>query len=144
MVKNTGKNLTKILSFKYSQKPPDHAKQSAINTHKNSSKRVIQKTKATDDLIGNKIANRIKKPSRSSPQSKPRWTHNEDNLIRFKTSMFRSGLCDYSNPYMLAKGTITVGKTAAQDQPNNAVSKKVILKNCASFTYCISRIKMRK
>ena len=52
--------------------------------------------------------------------------------------MFRSSLCDCSDLYMLAKGTITVGKTAAQDQPNNAVNKKVILKNCESFTYCIS------
>ena len=58
--------------------------------------------------------------------------------------MFRSSLCDCSDPYMLAKGTITVGKTAAQDQPNNAVNKKVILKNCESFTYCISWIKMHK
>ena len=29
---------------------------------------------------------------------------------------------------------------AAQDQPNNVANKKVIFKNCASFTNCISRI----
>ena len=29
---------------------------------------------------------------------------------------------------------------ATQDQPNNVANKKVIFKNCASFTNCISRI----
>ena len=40
----------------------DHAKTSAIDVLKTSSKRVIQKAvEATGDFIGNKIANRIKK-----------------------------------------------------------------------------------
>ena len=69
-----------------------------------------------------------------------RETYNKDNPIRFKTSMFRSNLCDYSEAYMLVKETITVTNTAAQDQPNNAANKKVIFKNCAPFTNCISRI----
>ena len=69
-----------------------------------------------------------------------RETYNKDNPIRFKTSMFRSSLCDYSEAYMLVKETITVTNTAAQDQPNNAANKKVIFKNCAPFTNCISRI----
>ena len=44
------------------QKLLDHAKKSATNALKTSSKREIQKTKeATADLIGNKIANRITK-----------------------------------------------------------------------------------
>ena len=54
--------------------------------------------------------------------------------------MLRSCLCDYSNAYILVKGTMTVEKKAAQDQPNNATDKKVIFKNCAPFTNCISRI----
>ena len=28
--------------------------------------------------------------------------------IRIKTSMLRSDLCDYSNPYIVVKGTITI------------------------------------
>ena len=28
--------------------------------------------------------------------------------IRFKTSMLRSDLCDYSDPYIVVKGAITV------------------------------------
>ena len=44
------------------QKLLGHVKKSAADALKTSSKRVIQKTaEATGDLIGNKIANRIKK-----------------------------------------------------------------------------------
>ena len=46
----------------------DHAKQSATDAIKTSSKKVIKKKKAetAGDLIGNKIANRILKVSTSS------------------------------------------------------------------------------
>ena len=54
--------------------------------------------------------------------------------------MLRSGLCDYSNANILVKGTITVKNTAGQGKANNATNKKVIFKNCALFTNCISRI----
>ena len=35
-------------------------------------------------------------------------TYNENKSIRFKTPMLRSSLCDYSDAYILVKGTITV------------------------------------
>ena len=54
--------------------------------------------------------------------------------------MLRSGLCDYSDAYRLAKGTITVANNAAQDQRENGANEKVIFKNCMPFTNCISRI----
>ena len=41
--------------------------------------------------------------------------------------------------YILVTGTITVENKAAQGQANNTVNKKVIFKNCALFTNCISR-----
>ena len=41
--KNIGKNISKHLSSKYSQKLLDHAKESATDALKTSSKRVIQK-----------------------------------------------------------------------------------------------------
>ena len=44
---------------------------------------------------------------------KPWRTYN--NQIRFKTSMLRLSLCDYSDAYILLKGTITVENKAAQD-----------------------------
>ena len=42
-----------------------------------------------------------------------RETYNENNQIRFKISMLRSGLCDYSDPYILVKRTITVAPATA-------------------------------
>ena len=53
-----------------------------------------------------------------------RRTYNRDNQIRFKTSMLRSSLYDYSVPFVLVKGNITVINTSAQGQPNNAANKK--------------------
>ena len=58
------------MSGKYTQKLLDHAKQSAIDTLKTSSKRVIQKrADATYDLIGNKFANKITRVSKNLPQN---------------------------------------------------------------------------
>ena len=45
-----------------------------------------------------------------------------------------------SEAYILVKGTITVGNTAAPDADQNDGNKKVIFKNCVPFTNCISRI----
>ena len=44
MGKNIGKNISKNLSSKYGQKLLDHAKQSATDAIKTSSKRLIKKT----------------------------------------------------------------------------------------------------
>ena len=38
-------------------------------------------------------------------------TYHTNSQIRFKTSMLRTSLCDYSNAYILVKGTIIVAKT---------------------------------
>ena len=55
--------------------------------------------------------------------------------IGFKTSMLRSDLCDYSDAYIVVKGTITV------TDPNSAnYDKKLAFKNNAPFTSCISKI----
>ena len=37
-----------------------------------------------------------------------RGTYNTNNQIRFKTSTLRTSLCDYSDAYILVKGTITL------------------------------------
>ena len=36
-----------------------------------------------------------------------RGTYNTNSQIRFKILMLRTSLCDYSNAYILVKGTIT-------------------------------------
>ena len=69
-----------------------------------------------------------------------RGTNNTNSQIRIKNSILRSSLFDYSDAYILVKGTITVVNTAASDADANNTNKKVIFKNCALFTSCISRI----
>ena len=69
-----------------------------------------------------------------------RGTYNVNSQIKFKTTMLKSSLCDYSDAYILVKGTITVNNTAAADADANNSNKKVIFKNCAPFTNCISEI----
>ena len=54
--------------------------------------------------------------------------------------MLKSSLCDYSDAYILVKGTISVNNTAAADADSNNTNEKVIFKNCAPFTNCISEI----
>ena len=65
--------------------------------------------------------------------------YNIGSQIKFKTSILSSSLCDYSDAYMLVKGTITVPNTRTAATPNNR-NKKVIFKSCAPFTDCISEI----
>ena len=49
--------------------------------------------------------------------------------------MLRSDFCDYSDTYLVGKGTITV-----TDPDNNTYDKKKTFKNNALFTSCISKI----
>ena len=52
-----------------SQKPVDHAKQSAVVTFKNTPIKVIQKTvETTGELIGNTVAHKITKVLIASPK----------------------------------------------------------------------------
>ena len=56
--------------------------------------------------------------------------------------MLKSSLCDYSDAYILVKGTITIagaGADAAARQADER-GKGVAFKNCAPFTNCISEI----
>ena len=71
-----------------------------------------------------------------------RGRYNVNSQIKFKTTMLKSSLCDYSDAYILVKGTITIagaGADAAARQADER-DKGVIFKNCAPFTNCISEI----
>ena len=68
-----------------------------------------------------------------------KWRYDSSN-IRFKTSLIRSNLRDYSNAYILVKGTITVQNTEAAGAAVNNTNRKVIFKNCTPFTDCITEI----
>ena len=71
-----------------------------------------------------------------------RGTHNANSQIKFKTTMLKSSLCDYSDAYILVKGTITntgAGADAAARQADER-DKGVAFKYCAPFINCISEI----
>ena len=51
--------------------------------------------------------------------------------------MLKSNLCDYSDVYILVKGTIAVNNTADADVDASNTNEKVIFKTCAQFTNCI-------
>ena len=79
MCKNSGKNISKHLNGKYSQKLLDHAKQSATDAFKTASIRAVQKTESTGDLIGNKNADKISKVSKNSQQNNSETVTNEND-----------------------------------------------------------------
>ena len=97
-----------------------------------------------------KIANLINDESNKSSKFRTKnWVEIDDDIggaycsnkqIRFETSMLRSGLCDYNDAYILVKENITVNNTAADGAAVNNTNKKVIFKNFAPFTSCISKI----
>ena len=69
-----------------------------------------------------------------------RGTYNTNSQIKFKTTMLKSSLSDYSDAYILVKGTITVNNTVAEDADAYDTNKKAIFKNCAPFINCRSEI----
>ena len=54
--------------------------------------------------------------------------------------MLKSSLCNYSDTYILVKGNITACNTADADADANNTNKKLIFKNCALLTNCVSEI----
>ena len=69
-----------------------------------------------------------------------RGAYNGNSQIKSKTTMLKSSLCDYSDAYILVKRTIIANNTAADGAAANNTNKKVIFKDCAPFTNCISKI----
>ena len=71
-----------------------------------------------------------------------RAAYNVNSQIKFKTTMLKSSLCEYSDAYILVKETITIigrGADAAARQADER-DKGVSFKNCAPFISCISEI----
>ena len=68
-------------------------------------------------------------------------TYNENKSVRFKTPILRSDLCDYSDAYILVKGTVTFNGVV------NGVQNEILrgnrpltLKNNVSFVSCMTKI----
>ena len=71
-----------------------------------------------------------------------RGTYNTNSQLKFKNSMLRSSLCDYSDAYIRVSGTIT-STGAGNDVGAKRLDERkkgVIFKNCAPFIDCISEI----
>ena len=68
--------------------------------------------------------------------------YNTNSQIKFKTSMLKPILRDYSDAYILVSGTIIITGGGDNDSAKWADEKNkgVIFKNCAPFTDCISEI----
>ena len=63
-------------------------------------------------------------------------------IVKFKTSVVKSSLCDYIDACILVLGTISVvvrGADVAAKQVDGG-DKGVTFENCAPFTDCISEI----
>ena len=56
--------------------------------------------------------------------------------IRFKTSMLRSDICDYSEAYIVIKGNTTVQSAHDRNKHNRSLN----LKNKAPSISCVSKI----
>ena len=71
-----------------------------------------------------------------------RGTYNANSQIKFKTTMLKSSLYDYSDAYILVKGRITITGAGADATARQADErdKGVVSKNCAPFTNCIGEI----
>ena len=91
-----------------------------------------------NNLLGpahNKVARFITKKW-IEVQSQSGNIYNTSKPIRFKTSMLRSDLCNYSDAYVWVKGNIIV----TNPNDNADFNKELTLKNNAPFSSCISKI----
>ena len=91
-----------------------------------------------------KIANLIDREASSEPSKfkTKNWIEINDEQIKFKTTMLKSNLLDYSDAYIFVKGKITIRGEGddAEARQADVRDKGVALKNCAPFIICISEI----
>ena len=66
----------------------------------------------------------INNESRGTYSVESRGAYNVNSQIKFKTTMLKSSLCDYSDAYIFVKVTITVNNTAAAGANANNIDKK--------------------
>ena len=61
--------------------------------------------------------------------------YNSKKQVRFKISMLQSGWCDYTDAYLVVKGTITVTEASNRDMKKRFST----FKNNGPFTTCMSK-----
>ena len=101
-----------------------------------------------NQIIANLINDASNQPSKFRTKNwveindESRGTYNVSSQIKFKTTMLKSSLCDYSDAYILVKGKTTItgaGDNAAARQADKR-NKGVEFKNCAPFVNFKSEI----
>ena len=93
------------------------------------------------DDASNKIS-KFRTKNRVEINDESKGTYDVGCEIKFKTTMLKSSLYDYSDAYILVKGKITItgaGVDVAARQGDER-DKGVAFKNCVPFTICISQI----
>ena len=75
----------------------------------------------------------------SDPSGSAENRYKPSKQIRFKTSMLRSDLCDFSDAYIVFKETITLTKTNERGFIDIG-NRFLAFKNNSPFTNCISKI----
>ena len=93
-----------------------------------------------DDALNQSSKFRTKNYVETNDES--RGTYSVNSQIKFKTTMLKSSLYDYSDGYILVKGKITItgaGDDAAARQVDER-DKGVAFKNCDPFSNCMSEI----
>ena len=73
-----------------------------------------------------------------------RGAYNVNSQIKFKTTILKSSLCDYSDVYILIKGTISVNNTAAAGAALNNINKKVIFRTVLHLLIVEAKLIIRK
>ena len=70
------------------------------------------------------------------------FSDNKNSQIKFKASMLKLSLFDYSDRFIVANGTVTIDGARTDDNGEglDGRNKRVIFKNCVPFTDCISEI----
>ena len=77
--------------------------------------------------MGDKALNqpyKLRTKIRAEINDDPLGTYYTNNQIKFKTSMLKSILCDYSYAYILAKATISIANTVGERSAANNNNKK--------------------
>ena len=93
-----------------------------------------------DDSLNKTSKFRTKNWVEINDESKGKY--NDDKQVKFKTTMLKSSLCDYSDAYIFVKGKITItgaGDDAATRQADKR-DKGVAIKNGAPFSSCKTNI----
>ena len=76
-----------------------------------------QKKKTCQKIHQTKQLN-LKQKKYVEKNDESRGTYNSNSQIKFKNSMLRSSLCDYSDAYILVKGTMIVAEVVAGRENN--------------------------